>query len=121
MSLEQQSRSSARFVLFLLAPLAGSAFAFASPALAEETGVRTRAASGGPDSFADLAESRLDTVVNISTTQAAPARLAQPEMPDLPPGSPFEEFFRQFQDRGNGERNDGPDGSRRERQPVTAL
>ena len=55
------------------------------------------AAGGGalarpaPDSFADLAEKLLPSVVNISTTQA-PARRggAAPDRPQLPPGSPFE-------------------------------
>lgn len=54
-----------------------------------------------PVSFADLAEKLLPAVVNISTTQAQPARSSgpRPELPQFPPGSPFEEFFKDFFDR----------------------
>ncbi len=50
-----------------------------------------------PDSFADLAESQADAVVNISTTQVVqggPQGL--PPGFGFPPGSPFEEFFKDF-------------------------
>lgn len=51
-------------------------------------------------SFADLSERLLPTVVNISTTQVIKQRQkgAPPfeEMPQFPPGSPFEDFFRDF-------------------------
>ena len=57
-----------------------------------------------PDSFADLAEKLLPSVVNISTTQTMKSERghehARPEMPQFPPGSPFEEFFRDFFDHG---------------------
>jgi membrane protease subunit HflC len=46
-----------------------------------------------------LARQLLPAVVNISTSQAAPARANRPDAPDMPqapPGSPFEEFFREF-------------------------
>jgi serine protease Do len=61
-----------------------------------------------PESFADLAERLLPSVVNISTTQTvAPRRDRQgPEIPQFPPGSPFEEFFREFFDRQ--QRGQGP-------------
>ena len=58
-----------------------------------------------PESFADLAEKLLPTVVNISTTQTIQAPQgpqgpqARPDMPQVPPGSPFEEFFKDFFDR----------------------
>ncbi|GEO81975.1 DegQ family serine endoprotease [Pararhodospirillum oryzae] len=51
-----------------------------------------------PDSFADLAETLLPSVVNISTTQILSGNRG-PEMPQFPPGSPFEEFFKDFFDR----------------------
>lgn len=47
------------------------------------------------ESFADLAEASLPAVVNISTTQTAPPR----QRPELPPGTPFEDFFKDFFDR----------------------
>jgi serine protease Do len=57
-----------------------------------------------PASFADLAEKLLPSVVNISTTQKiSPDRGGEhtgPEIPQFPPGSPFEEFFRDFFNHG---------------------
>jgi serine protease Do len=58
-------------------------------------------ARSAPESFADLAERLLPSVVNIQTTQtvqAGPNRQG-PDAPQFPPGSPFEEFFREFFDR----------------------
>lgn len=54
-------------------------------------------ARGAPDSFADLAERLLPAVVNISTTQKAAGRPENMPQFDFPPGSPFKEFFEQFQ------------------------
>lgn len=55
-------------------------------------------ARSAPDGFADLAEKLLPAVVNISTTQVIEGH-SGPQMPQLPPGSPFEEFFKEFMDR----------------------
>ncbi len=55
-----------------------------------------------PDSFADLAMRLLPSVVNISTTQTiktAGGEQGEPDMPQFPPGSPFEEFFHNFLER----------------------
>jgi serine protease Do len=55
-----------------------------------------------PDSFADLAAKLLPSVVNISTTQTLKTVSGDqggPEMPQFPPGSPFEEFFHDFLER----------------------
>ena len=53
------------------------------------------AARGTPDSFADLSAQLLPTVVNISTSQTLkPSQRAA--IPDLPPGSPLEEFYKKF-------------------------
>lgn len=60
---------------------------------------------GAPESFAPLADRLLPAVVNISTTQVV-KRENQPQLPQLPPGSPFEEFFREFFDRQ--QRQDAP-------------
>jgi serine protease Do len=53
-----------------------------------------------PISFADIVESVAPAVVNISTTKAI-RRGQMPDMPfpEPPPGSPFEDFFREFFDR----------------------
>jgi serine protease Do len=53
----------------------------------------------GPDGIADVAEKVIDAVVNISTSQTVEAKGGGNErgaMPQLPPGSPFEEFFDDF-------------------------
>ena len=49
-----------------------------------------------PESFADLAEKLMPSVVNISTTQTV--RTSSNQFPfQFPPGSPFEEMFKEFQ------------------------
>ena len=48
-----------------------------------------------PDSFADLAERLMPSVVNISTTQTIKATGNQLPF-QFPPGSPFEEMFKDF-------------------------
>jgi serine protease Do len=53
------------------------------------------AAADRPESFADLAERLSVAVVNISTTTVQKTGPTM-EMPQFPPGSPFEEFFRDF-------------------------
>jgi serine protease Do len=55
-------------------------------------------AKTAPESFADLAAKLLPSVVNISTTQVIEGRSGM-ELPKLPPGSPFEDFFKEFFDR----------------------
>ncbi len=76
-------------------------------------------AQHGPESVADLASGLLDAVVNISTSQRVggggesngPARPAPGPKPNLPEGSPFQEFFDEFFNEGpNGQ---GPGESRR--------
>ena len=54
-----------------------------------------------PDSFADLAEKISPSVVNITTSTTVTARSGGPS-PIVPEGSPFEDFFREFQDRNGG-------------------
>ena len=48
-----------------------------------------------PESFADLAEKLMPSVVNISTTQTVITR-SNPFTFQFPPGSPFEEMFKDF-------------------------
>src|SRR5712692_11891916 len=75
--------------------------------------VSTPALARGPDGIADIAEKVIDAVVNISTSQTVEAKGGGGEgrgaMPQLPPGSPFEEFFDDFfkNRRGGG----GPGGN----------
>ncbi|TSJ60405.1 Do family serine endopeptidase [Starkeya sp. 3C] len=53
------------------------------------------AATKGPDTVADTAAQVMDAVVNISTSQTVAPSRGVPT-PELPPGSPFEEFFEEF-------------------------
>ena len=48
-----------------------------------------------PDSFADLAEKLMPSVVNISTTQTIKTNV-NPFPFQFPPGSPFEDLFKEF-------------------------
>ncbi|KZM48492.1 DegQ family serine endoprotease [Labrenzia sp. OB1] len=60
----------------------------------------------GPVSVADLAENLADAVVNISTAQTVQGQRSVP-MPEVPEGSPFQEFFEEFFNRQNRD-NDQP-------------
>jgi serine protease Do len=73
-----------------------------------------RAGAGdAPGSFADLAEKVSPAVVNITTSMVVEAPTGP--VPMVPPGSPFEDFFNDF----NGQ---SPDGSQQRRaQRSTAL
>src|SRR5437868_9713487 len=106
-------------------------FAAAAIALPLLTGP---AAARGPDNIADVAEAVIDAVVNISTSQTVaaggPGRTGpesrqgpgsgpnpSPEgrQGQLPPGSPFEEFFDEFfkNRRGQGDPKGGDRSPRR--------
>ena len=70
------------------------------------------AAARGPDAIADVAEQVIDAVVNISTSQKIEQRGGA--TPQLPPGSPFEEFFEEFFKNRRGPGGDTPNrGPRR--------
>ena len=61
-----------------------------------------------PYSFSNLVEKLSPSVVNITTSSTVPNR--QELNPQLPPGSPFEDLFRDFMDR---EQNGTPRRQRR--------
>ncbi|PWE54411.1 serine protease [Metarhizobium album] len=50
----------------------------------------------GPASVADLAEGLLDAVVNIATSQNVKEKDESGPLPQIPEGSPFQEFFNDF-------------------------
>ncbi len=85
-------------------------------------------ARGAPDSFADLAERLLPAVVNISSSQTLPARGEGrgPDVPLFPPGSPFEQFFKDFMERnrpggqGGGQGGQGQPRTERQQPPRRA-
>src|SRR5690242_18908239 len=70
------------------------------------------AAARGPENISDVAEQVIDAVVNVSTKQSVDLRSGA--MPQLPPGSPFEEFFEEFfknrrgQNGQNGQNGQSP-------------
>lgn len=64
-------------------------------------------ARGAPDSFADLAERLSPSVVNITTTQVV-TQTNRPQMPQLPQGSPFEDFFKEFLEEQQGSQDGKP-------------
>jgi len=94
----------------------------------------TPAAARGPDNIADVAEAVIDAVVNISTSQtvaaggpgrtgpesrqgpgSGPNQGPEGRQGQLPPGSPFEEFFDEFfkNRRGQGDPKGGDRSPRR--------
>ena len=60
-------------------------------------------AADRPDSFADLAERLSPAVVNISTSTVIKDENG-PSLPRFPEGSPFEDFFKEFEDKGQSRR-----------------
>jgi serine protease Do len=64
----------------------------------------------GPENIADTAEAVIDAVVNISTKQTVDIS-GGGAMPQLPPGSPFEEFFEEFFKNRRGQGGPGAPGA----------
>src|ERR1700761_3232748 len=94
-----------------LRPLAAAACLGAASTL-----IAAPALARGPEGIADVAEKVIDAVVNISTSQTIEAKGGgdnRGAMPQLPPGSPFEEFFDDFFKNRHG----GPGGKGGDLQP----
>jgi len=69
-------------------------------------------AKSAPDSFADLAEQLMPSVVNISTTQTIKTNSNPNPFPfKFPPGSPFGEMFKDFENQQPKERKASALGS----------
>ena len=69
-------------------------------------------AKSAPDSFADLAEQLMPSVVNISTTQTVKTNSNSNPFPfKFPPGSPFGEMFKDFENQQPTERKASALGS----------
>ena len=73
--------------------------------------VTSSALARGPENIADAAEQVIDAVVNVSTKQSVDMNSSA--MPQLPPGSPFEEFFDEFFKNRRGPGN--PNGQNKQR------
>ena len=76
------------------------------------------AAARGPDNISDVAEAVIDAVVNISTKQTVDIATGG-SMPQLPPGSPFEEFFEEFFKNRRGQGGQGGKAGRAARTAST--
>jgi len=117
MSRHSMSRhlSTRRFSLFVLHGAVSVALAATLIALPAQP-----AAARGPENIADVAEQVIDAVVNVSTSQNVDPRVA--DLPDLPPGSPMQEFFDQFfkNHRGQGGNGSGDSGDQAPRR-VNSL
>ena len=74
-----------------------------------------------PPSFADLAEKLIPAVVNISTTQTITAKEGIEGLPDMPfpPGSPLEDFLKDFMQKQSGQKQSGKEPVRKHK--ATAL
>ncbi|MGQ0683378.1 Do family serine endopeptidase [Bradyrhizobium sp.] len=67
----------------------------------------------GPDGIADIAEKVIDAVVNISTSQTVESKGGGGGVtPQIPPGSPFEEFFDDFFKNRKGPGGKGGENNR---------
>ena len=103
-----------RVLLLVLLAVTGTSLTAAAQQQRSSPAAPTRAAAPPPPSvgFADLAERLLPAVVNISTTQTVQPRAQGqergPEVPQFPPGSPFEDFFRDFLERQGRQPNAQP-------------
>ncbi|MDQ2082558.1 Do family serine endopeptidase [Xanthobacteraceae bacterium Astr-EGSB] len=96
-----------------LAIAAGTAVCLATPLLP------TTAHARGPEVVADVAEKVIDAVVNISTSQTVANRGSA--VPQLPPGSPFEEFFEEFFKNRRGQGDNQAPGQRNTPRRVNSL
>jgi serine protease Do len=90
-------------VLFAQTPLGRALlWGLMLPLLALVLSGKAFAQRSAPETFATLAEKSLPAVVSISTSQTLPGRQGGRSpipLPEVPPGSPFEEFFREFNER----------------------
>ncbi|NDE90576.1 MAG: DegQ family serine endoprotease [Alphaproteobacteria bacterium] len=116
----------ASLVLLLCAALYSQAFAQTSPAPtppatpAPQTAAVASANVFPHEGFADEAEKLLPAVVNISTTQIIKEEKGAKELPDFPqfqPGSPFEDFFKDFMEKHKG--LNGPGGIPKQRKSTS--
>lgn len=81
----EQSRPKGRLTVLLAVPALFWAFFWSGVCQAKTP----------PESFADMVEKLTPAVVNVSTTQTIQGGPGV-EIPQFPPGSPFEEFFKKF-------------------------
>jgi serine protease Do len=106
----------AGFTLHPTRPLSRPAVAAIAGALLMLPALALPTAARGPDGIADVSEQVIEAVVNISTSQKVEARGGGGggQTPQVPPGSPFEEFFEEFFKNRRGQGDNAPNrGPRR--------
>jgi serine protease Do len=96
----------------LVTSMRRAAMAAAAAAVIVLPAASSAALARGPESIADVAEKVIDAVVNISTSQNVEGRNSA--IPQLPPGSPFEEFFDEFFKNRRGPGDTRPPGDNRQ-------
>src|SRR5712671_4902754 len=96
----------------LVTSMRRAAMAAAAAAVIVLPAASSAALARGPESIADVAEKVIDAVVNISTSQNVEGRNSA--IPQLPPGSPFEEFFDEFFKNRRGQGDNRPPGDNRQ-------
>src|SRR6478735_4341350 len=83
------------------------------------------AGARGPDGIADIAEKVIDAVVNISTSQTVEAKGGGGDgggaMPQLPPGSPFDDFFKNRRGGPGGNSKGGDRGGELQPRKTNSL
>src|ERR1700716_2047594 len=92
----------------LVTSMRRAAMAAAAAAVIVLPAASSTALARGPESIADVAEKVIDAVVNISTSQNVEGRNSA--IPQLPPGSPFEDFFDEFFKNRRGQGDNRPPG-----------
>ena len=70
----------------------------------------------GPASLPDLADQVTDAVVNISASTTVEAKSSR-TMPQLPPGTPFEDLFEEFFNKRGGRGGNGGGGGGNDEAP----
>ncbi len=81
-----------------------SIITLSSGTIVPSTYAKSTAPKNAPQSFADLAEELLPSVVNVSSTQKVDDNddVELPELPNFPEGSPFQDFFEDFMGKRGG-------------------
>ena len=102
-----------------LTPLALPAAALLAPLAIPASAL----ARGVPDSFADLAATLAPAVVNISSQQTIQAKADRPDPdePQFPQGSPFEQFFHDFMEKHGAPGGSGSGGGGGDDQPRRGV
>jgi len=77
-------------------------------------------ARAAPESFADLAENVIDAVVNISAATTVTEQRSL-QTPQLPPGSPFQDFFEDFFNKNAPNGGGGENGTPRPQRRSSSL